>query len=105
MSSESTATKPIVNVERDGTIVIKIQSPASVTSTDELVHRGNCGLEPKAFDGLVHRGELRARKIGRKVYARRSDVLALVDAAPAVATSEPKDDLADAVARKARRSK
>lgn len=42
------------------------------------------GLEEAAARGLIKRGELRARKIGRRWYAKRSDVLGLIDAAPYV---------------------
>jgi Helix-turn-helix domain len=41
------------------------------------------GLEKNAARRLIASGELRARKLGRRWFARRSDVLALVDAAPA----------------------
>lgn len=40
------------------------------------------GLEVAAARALVASGELAARKLGRKTYARRSAVLALVDAKP-----------------------
>jgi hypothetical protein len=43
------------------------------------------GLETNAARGLIKSGELRARKIGRRWYAKRSDVLALIDNAPPVA--------------------
>ncbi|MGH7297944.1 MAG: helix-turn-helix domain-containing protein [Polyangiaceae bacterium] len=43
------------------------------------------GLEENAARGLIKRGELRARKIGRRWYAKRSDVLGLIDNAPPVA--------------------
>jgi hypothetical protein len=55
----------------------------AVPPTDDLV----CfpfGLEDNAARTLIKRGELRARKIGRRWYAKRSDVLALIDAAPFV---------------------
>ncbi len=42
------------------------------------------GLEENAARGLIKRGELRARKIGRRWYAKRSDVLGLIDRAPPV---------------------
>lgn len=41
-------------------------------------------LEANAARSLIKSGELRARKIGRKWYAKRSDVLGLIDNAPAV---------------------
>jgi hypothetical protein len=42
-------------------------------------------LEANAARTLIRSGELRARKIGRRWYAKRSDVLALIDNAPSVA--------------------
>lgn len=43
------------------------------------------GLDAKTARGLVRRGELPSRKLGRKLYARRSDVLALVPPKAAMA--------------------
>jgi hypothetical protein len=64
------------------------------------------GLEKNAARGVVKSGELRARKIGRRWYARRSDVLRLIDnapPAPAQATGEGlREDLA-AIAERMRR--
>ncbi len=41
------------------------------------------GLEARAARALVRARTLPTRKIGRRVYARRSDLLALVDETPA----------------------
>jgi hypothetical protein len=42
------------------------------------------GLEPNAARRLIKSGELRARKIGRRWYTKRSDLLALIDNGPRV---------------------
>ena len=52
-----------------------------VQPADELV-KFPWGLERNAARALIASGELRARKIGRCWYARRSDVLALITNAP-----------------------
>lgn len=60
------------------------------------------GLERNAARHLIATGELRARKIGRKWYARRSDVLRLIDAAPSPPKRAPGgslDEDLDAIAR------
>jgi hypothetical protein len=57
------------------------------------------GLERRAAGALVRQGALTTRKIGRKLYARRSDVVALVAASPAPATAPtaaPANDAASA---------
>jgi hypothetical protein len=55
------------------------------------------GLERNAARRLIHRGDLKARKIGRRWYAKRSDVLALIDQDPFVppATASGADLRAD----------
>jgi hypothetical protein len=95
-------TAPTIERAPDGSTVIRLP-PAQVTvaAPDELVHRGNAGIESRAFDTLVASGELPSRKIGRRVYVRRSDLLRLVDAAPVVADEH--DELGAAVARRAAR--
>jgi len=58
-------------------------APTPVPPRDDLL----CfpfGLEHNAARPLIKTGEVRARKIGRRWYAKRSDVLALVDHAPPV---------------------
>jgi hypothetical protein len=62
------------------------------------------GLEKNAARGLIKRGELPARKLGRRWYAKRSDVLGLIDSAPAhaqVQGTNLTDDLA-AIAERTR---
>ena len=57
------------------------------------------GLEPRAARALVRAGTLPAAKIGRRTYARRSDVLALVDKlAKKPAKAEPTSNYAELVA-------
>lgn len=76
---------------------------ASAPAPDELV----CfpfGLEVSSARALVASGEIPTRKIGRKTYAKRSAILALIDAAPKVANdaaASPHDELA-ALAKRTR---
>ncbi len=63
------------------------------------------GLERAAARDVVRSGKLPAAKIGRRTYARRSDVLALVErAAPAKPEAAAEDAYACAVASARRRS-
>lgn len=77
---------------------------ATTTAPDELV----CfpfGLEVSSARALVASGELPARKLGRKYYAKRSAVLALVDAAPKVANDareDAEDEVLSSLARRTR---
>ena len=62
------------------------------------------GLEVNAARSLIKSGELPARKIGRRWYAKRSAVLALIDNAPHVPPAKAsgaslRDDLAVIAAR------
>ena len=57
------------------------------------------GLEANAARSLVASGELVARKLGRKLYARRSAILALVDARPPKPANDEPDPLAALAAR------
>jgi hypothetical protein len=75
---EDDAPKVTTTHARDGAIVIRVEA-ARVEAPDELV-AFPFGLEASAASSLVRRGKLRAAKIGRRLYAKRSDVLALVDA-------------------------
>ena len=92
---------PTVERNADGTVTIHqtvYQQPA-----DDLV-AFPFGLEAAAARSLVRRGKLRAARIGRRLYAKRSDVLALVDAV-AAAEGRPEartDTYADLVARSRR---
>lgn len=78
-----TATAP------DGAIVLRIEAPSRVEAPDDLIPFP-FGLEAGAARKVVRDRVLRAARIGRRLYARRSDVLALVDklASPA---PEPSD--------------
>ena len=65
------------------------------------------GLEVNAARALIRSGELRARKIGRRWYCKRSDLLALIDNAPHVPVARAsgvglREDLA-AIAERTRR--
>ncbi len=59
-------------------------SAGVLPALDELV-AFPFGLEANAARGLIKSGELPARKIGRRWYAKRSDVLRLIDNARPIA--------------------
>lgn len=64
---------------------------------DELVHEGTSGLERSTFRGLVASGRLPSARLGRRVYCRRSDLLALVNAPPAPPPADARLALAERV--------
>jgi hypothetical protein len=66
--------------------VIRIEQAPAVLAPDELV-AFPFGVESAAATRLVQSGTLVAVKIGRRLYAKRSSVLALVD--KLAATSKP----------------
>lgn len=66
-------------------------SAGPLPERDELVSFP-FGLEENAARGLIRRGELPARKIGRRWYARRSDLLGLIDRAPASVAAQASGD-------------
>lgn len=90
--------------EEGGAIVVRIEAPPAMLPPDELVPFP-FGLEASAARKLVRDGTLRAARIGRRVYAKRSDVVGLVDrlasaAGPAPdASLRPEDAYARAVHR------
>src|SRR5262249_54482072 len=61
----------------DGTVRIEVRAVA-FEPPDELIALTDSGLEEKAWKALVRSGELRARRIGRKLYTTRSALVALV---------------------------
>jgi excisionase family DNA binding protein len=67
----------------DGEIVVRVRVVPPSAPVDELVTLDACGLERRAVEALIREGRLRAVKIGRRVYVRRSAVVALVDELPA----------------------
>ena len=79
-------------------------SAGALPPMDDLV-QFPFGLEAAAARGLIRRGELRARKLGRRWYARRSDVLALIDAAPPAPARASGHDVAGDLARIAERTR
>jgi hypothetical protein len=89
---------PTVERSADGTVTI-LQTVYQQAPDDLLAFP--FGFEVAAARSLVRRGKLRAARIGRRVYAKRSDVLALVDALSALeARPDPQTDTyADLVAR------
>jgi len=75
---------------------------------DDLI-RFPWGIEKNAARKLIQSGALRAVKLGRSWYCRRSDLLALVDSAPRVAPARAsgqslREDLA-AIADRTRRAR
>lgn len=62
----------------DGAIVVRIEAAAPVLPPDELV-AFPFGLEVSAARKLVRDRVLPSARIGRRVYAKRSDVVGLVD--------------------------
>ena len=95
-----TADKPRVDVNHDpdGTTVIRIPPAGRIEAPDELVVFP-FGLEPRAARTLVRKGTLTAAKIGRRLYAKRSAILALVDKlAKSPAKVEPTASYAELVA-------
>ena len=70
---------PTVTREPDGTLVIRLPPPPTPGAPDELVAFPFGNFERNAARALMKEGHLKVAKIGRKFYARRSDVLALVD--------------------------
>ncbi len=70
---------PMVTREPDGSIVIRLPPPPPPSAPDELLPFPFGNLERNAARALIRDGHLPVAKIGRKFYARRSDVLALVE--------------------------
>ena len=90
-------TSPMVARESDGTLVIRLPPPPPPAAPDELLPFPFGNLERNAARALIHDGHLPVAKIGRKFYARRSDVLALVERLSAVPgrAKAPKRESAD----------
>jgi hypothetical protein len=72
---DTTRKTPEVTVADDGSIVIR---PAPMAAPDELIVFP-FGFEAEGARTLIRNNTLRTAKIGRKRYAKRSDLLALVD--------------------------
>lgn len=87
--------KPTVSIADDGAIVIR-GLRATVAAPDEAIPFPY-GLERAAARQLEREGRIATAKIGRRRYARRSAVLAAIDAIAAEqstqhATVKPKPD-------------
>lgn len=96
---------PLSSVEHsaDGSIIV--HTTVYQTAPDELIAYP-FNIEAKAARYLVRSGKLRAVKIGRRLYARRSDVLALVDTLEPEGKGEPNsDDSYAALVARARRTR
>jgi hypothetical protein len=98
--SKSTPVQVSASAE-NGEIVVRFR--VDTAPEDAIVALGATGLELKAAKALVRQGKLKAIKVGRKLFVRRSSLVALVDVLPAWAPPVEADDLAGAVARAARR--
>ncbi len=90
--------------------IVALIDGASLSATDELVPLtpealAALGLEHRPVVRLVERGELASIKIGRRRYTRRSWLAQLAEKTPIVPSrpAVPKDDLLDAVRKRAAR--
>jgi hypothetical protein len=88
----------------DGAILVRIEAAPTVEAPDDLVPFP-FGIEASAARKLVREGLLVAAKIGRRTYAKRSAVLALVDKLASRTTAAPEDaeDAYRAMVRRASR--
>lgn len=75
---------PRVTTTHDGAaLIIRVEAAAPMLAPDGLVVFP-FGLEKSAARALVAKGTLRTAKIGRLRYAKRSDIVALVDKLAAI---------------------
>jgi len=82
---------PRVSTTQEGaTTIVRIEAGAAMLAPDELV-AFPFGLEARAARALVSNGTLPAARIGRRIYAKRSDVVSLVDklAAKQITSAKP----------------
>jgi hypothetical protein len=87
-------------------IAALVQPPPAPPPADELVAIANVGIDRGALNRLIKRGLLPAARIGRSIYVKRSDLVALVDklaAPPPTDAPPPADDYEAAVALFAKR--
>lgn len=68
-----------------------IESATDSPTSDELVPFP-FGLEARAARALIQRGWLRAARIGRRWYAKRSDLVALVDRMQPMSKADDADE-------------
>jgi len=73
------AAHPSVTVTDDGAIVLRIERQAPVAAADELLPLAKWGLPRQAALALVTQGKLTAARVGGRWFARRSDLLTLID--------------------------
>lgn len=86
----------------DGAIIVRVEAVAPVAAPDAL-EPFPFGLEVAAATKLVKDGTLPAAKIGRKLYAKRSDIVALVDKLAVPVRAETDDGYGAAVVAMASR--
>jgi len=101
LAASNDVSSPTVTREPDGTLVIRLPPPPA-PAPDELVPFPFGNLERNAARALIRDGHLPVAKIGRKFYARRSDMLALVErvgAAPERAKPVKGESAAEAYVR------
>ena len=75
-------------------------SPAD-DARDELVSIGECGIERAAVLRLVRSGQIASRRLGRKLYVLRSELVGLVSKpkAPTPAAGSPEIAYLDVIRR------
>lgn len=67
-----------------------VEQAAPTPATDELVEVRTMGMERRAVDRLIASGTLHVFKVGRRLYTKRSALLALADKLPAVKRRKPR---------------
>lgn len=82
MTRATTKQQPISVTLDGGELVIRIQTDA--TPADELLEYPPKGFERAGLDACRASGALKVVRIGRRLYVKRSALVALVDALPAV---------------------
>lgn len=100
MTATDRARPRVTHSYEGGTIVVRIETPPAVIAPPDELLPFPFGIEARTAKQLVRSGKLTAAKLGRRLYARRSDLLALVDrlAEPPTAGSVA-DDYASLAAR------
>ncbi|WP_394831828.1 helix-turn-helix domain-containing protein [Pendulispora rubella] len=90
-TSDAAESRPTTVVTLDGStaLIVRIEQVPPVQAPDELV-AFPFGFEEAAAMRLIRKKTLLAAKIGRKHYARRSDILSLVEKLAKKAESKPK---------------
>jgi hypothetical protein len=107
--AQRTNSQPRTTAIADGqSITIRVEHVPAVQAPDELLTIDSCGLDDATARRLIKDGTRPAARIGRRLYVRRSDVLALVDrlavtSKPAL-RGDPESDYAELVRSAKRRA-